>query len=337
MVATVTLVVAAVGIFGPHIARLDTFVIQSPPDLAALFAVGILAAGIVSASQARRSWPWPWLALAAAAPVLVTICWQGSVWTLDHLFWVDLALGPAIACLLAGLATGRPGGLLRVLDARPMRSLGSFSYSLYLTHAPIVAIVCQRIVAGRVAAGVPAFLVSLALALPLTIVFARLFAAVFEIPFQRRRSSSAAARAPPPARAGGAGMRRALWRWASVVGPAVTLAVLVWRLGTGPFIDGVRTIDAGALAAAAGIAVLTTVCCAWRWKIVARGLGVDLSLPAAVAAYYRSVFLNVTLPGGIVGDVHRGVSHGRDVRDVEPRVAGRRVGALRRPGRAGRC
>ena len=49
---------------------------------------------------------------------------------------------------------------------------------------------------------------------------------------------------------------------------------------------------------------------------MARGLGVHLSLPAAVAAYYRSMFLNLTLPGGVVGDVHRGVSHGRDVRDV---------------------
>ncbi len=35
-----------------------------------------------------------------------------------------------------------------------------------------------------------------------------------------------------------------------------------------------------------------------------------------MAAYYRSQFLNVTVPGGVVGDVHRGVSHGRDVRDV---------------------
>jgi uncharacterized membrane protein YbhN (UPF0104 family) len=100
------------------------------------------------------------------------------------------------------------------------------------------------------------------------------------------------------------------------VGPVLVLAVLVWRLGTGPFLAGVRSIDGGALAAAVGIAVLTTVCCAWRWKTVARGLGVELSLPTAVAAYYRSQFLNVTLPGGIVGDVHRGVSHGRDVRDV---------------------
>ena len=111
-------------------------------------------------------------------------------------------------------------------------------------------------------------------------------------------------------------MSRAVWAWARLVGTAVTFTVLVWRLGADPFLDGVRTVDGGALVAAAGLAVLTTVCCAWRWKLVARGLGVDLSLPAAVAAYYRSVFLNVTLPGGVIGDVHRGVSHGRDVSNV---------------------
>jgi uncharacterized membrane protein YbhN (UPF0104 family) len=111
-------------------------------------------------------------------------------------------------------------------------------------------------------------------------------------------------------------MSRTAWTWARFVVPALTLSVLVWRLGTGPFLDGLGTIDGGALAAAAGIAIVTTLCCAWRWKIVAGGLGVELSLPAAVAAYYRSLFLNVTLPGGVVGDVHRGFSHGRDVNDV---------------------
>jgi peptidoglycan/LPS O-acetylase OafA/YrhL len=196
MVATVTLIVAAVGIVGPHISRLDTFVLQSPPDLAALFAVGILTAGIVGASTARRSWPWAWLALAAAAPVVATIWWQGSVWTLDHLFWVDLALGPAIACLLAALATGRPAPVVRALDARPLRTLGSCSYSLYLTHAPIVAVVCELVVAGRVGQGVPAFLVSLALVLPLTILFARFFASFFETPFRRRQRTSGTVQRP---------------------------------------------------------------------------------------------------------------------------------------------
>jgi len=111
-------------------------------------------------------------------------------------------------------------------------------------------------------------------------------------------------------------MSRRLWARAGLLGAAAVLAVLVWRLGTAPFLDGVRRIDGRSLAAAAGIAVLTTVCCAWRWKIVARGLGVDLSLGVAVAAYYRSLFLNTVLPGGVVGDVHRGVRHGRDVGDV---------------------
>jgi glycosyltransferase 2 family protein len=97
---------------------------------------------------------------------------------------------------------------------------------------------------------------------------------------------------------------------------AGTLAVLVWSVGTGPFLDGLHAVDGGALAAASALAVLTTVCCAWRWRVVARGLGVDLPLGTAVAAYYRSLFLNVTLPGGVIGDVHRGISHGRDTSDV---------------------
>src|SRR4051794_30482475 len=164
MVAAVTLVVATVGIAGPH-----TFVIQSPPDLAALFAIGILGAGIVGASSARRSWPWAWLALAAAAPVLATIWWRGSVWTLDHLLWVDLALGPAIGCLLAGLAAGHPAPLLRFLDSRPIRSLGLSSYSLYLIHGPIVIVVDEEFVAGRFRHGVLAFVLTVALVVPLTI------------------------------------------------------------------------------------------------------------------------------------------------------------------------
>jgi glycosyltransferase 2 family protein len=103
---------------------------------------------------------------------------------------------------------------------------------------------------------------------------------------------------------------RTVWWWARLAATAGTLAVLVWSIGTGPFLDGLRAVDGGALAAASGLALLTTVCCAWRWRIVARGLGIDLPLGTAVAAYYRSIFLNLALPGGVVGDVHRGFSHG---------------------------
>ncbi|HEY8763299.1 MAG TPA: hypothetical protein VIM18_03850 [Solirubrobacteraceae bacterium] len=50
-----------------------------------------------------------------------------------------------------------------------------------------VVVVDEKIVAGGVRQGVPAFLVALAPA-PLTVVFAGVFAAVFETPFLRHRS-----------------------------------------------------------------------------------------------------------------------------------------------------
>ncbi len=111
-------------------------------------------------------------------------------------------------------------------------------------------------------------------------------------------------------------MTRTWWTWARPLGGAAILAVLVWRLGAGPFRDAVGMVDGWSLVAAAGISALTTVCCAWRWSLVSGGLGAGVPLRAAVPAYFRSQFLNTTLPGGVLGDVHRAVRHGRDVGDV---------------------
>lgn len=115
-------------------------------------------------------------------------------------------------------------------------------------------------------------------------------------------------------------MSRRTWAWVRLAGGATVLVVLLWRVGSGPFLDGVRNIDGRALVLAAMIALGTTMCCAWRWSVVVHGLGVGLSLRAAVAAYYRSQFLNSTLPGGVLGDVHRAVHHGRAAGDL-PRGA----------------
>ena len=115
---------------------------------------------------------------------------------------------------------------------------------------------------------------------------------------------------------GGTAISRSIWTWARLAGGAAILAVLVWRVGAGPFVDGLRLTTAWALAAAMAITSLTTLCCAWRWSLVAGGLGVDVPLRTAVSAYYRFQFINSTLPGGVLGDVHRGVLHGRAVGDL---------------------
>jgi hypothetical protein len=120
------------------------------------------------------------------------------------------------------------------------------------------------------------------------------------------------ATAPPPTRQGWRAFLPAL----RILGGVAILAVLVWRLGGGPFLDGLRFIDGWALGAALGIGAITTVCSAWRWSLVARGLGIRLPVVTAVVHCYRSIFLNTVLPGGVVGDVHRAARHGRDVGDV---------------------
>ena len=111
-------------------------------------------------------------------------------------------------------------------------------------------------------------------------------------------------------------MNRSIWAWVRVVGGMGILAVLLWRLGTGAFVDGLRVIDGPALVAAFSIGVATTVFSAWRWCLVARGLGMKLSLRGAIADYYKALFINAALPGGVLGDVDRAVQHGRDEGDV---------------------
>ena len=187
MVALVAAVVVTVGLLGPHVALMHSALVKFTPDLAVLFAGGLLAAGIVTADERTRSRPWAGYALAATVPVIALMVVKGSAWSNLNLFWLDLAWAPAVCCLLAAIATSRPRLVVRFLDSRPPRSLGSCSYSLYLTHMPIVIAVSYGLVLGQVASGTPTFFVLAAILVPVTVGFARLFAAVFEIPFLRHR------------------------------------------------------------------------------------------------------------------------------------------------------
>jgi uncharacterized membrane protein YbhN (UPF0104 family) len=101
-----------------------------------------------------------------------------------------------------------------------------------------------------------------------------------------------------------------------VAAGVTVLWFLVRQVGAAPFEDGLRAVTWPAVVAAAVLTVVTTVCSAWRWRVVARALGISIGLSAATGAYYRSLFLNSVLPGGILGDVHRAVTHGRRAGDV---------------------
>jgi peptidoglycan/LPS O-acetylase OafA/YrhL len=190
MLASMTAIVMMTAALAPHESHVG-LLMRLTPQFAALFAAGIVAAGILVASDNIRRLPWHWLALVAVAPVVLWIGLQGSEWTVANFVWVDLALGPGTALLLTAVAVGRPEPLVQLLETRPIQRLGACSYSLYLTHSPIVVTVSY---VGRrldIANGMPAFLFTLAIAVPLAVAFAMGFAALFEIPFQKHRSWAA--------------------------------------------------------------------------------------------------------------------------------------------------
>lgn len=106
------------------------------------------------------------------------------------------------------------------------------------------------------------------------------------------------------------------WPWLRLVCGVVVLGVLVWRFGTGPFADAWEVTTWSSVALALGLTAVATLANAWRWRVVSRSLGVPLTAAGSVTAYYRSQFLNSVLPGGVLGDAHRGVQHGRDAGDL---------------------
>ena len=136
------------------------------PNLLPAFAGGVLGA---SARPARAKW-W---SLLTAAPIAAVLVVHGPAWAAHHYFWLDLAVVPSMVFFLIAVRTG---WLRRMLDSAPLRSLGSFSYSLYLIHLPIVMVVGRKL--GQ------SFWITLAVGLPLSVLCAWIFAKVFERPFR---------------------------------------------------------------------------------------------------------------------------------------------------------
>jgi peptidoglycan/LPS O-acetylase OafA/YrhL len=187
MLAVVTLPVVAIGmlVYGGSPPVADNGL---TPHLVPVFAAGVVAAGVVAAGEGYRRVPWAWLAVPAAVPAGILVLHQGSRWMVGHYYWVDLAIAPAMTMLLLAVVSGRPARLVRLLDSGPLQRLGSFSYSLYLIHLPIVVAISFKLVAPQFGHGNRAFAVTTVAAGGLSLAAAWIFAKVFEFPFQRHRS-----------------------------------------------------------------------------------------------------------------------------------------------------
>ncbi len=99
----------------------------------------------------------------------------------------------------------------------------------------------------------------------------------------------------------------------SLLQVAVAAALLVWAAllwGRGPFVAAAGVLSWPASIGALAMGTAGVVVQAQRWRLVARGQGIELGLRAAIGRCWQAAFLNAVLPGGLAGDAVRAVEQG---------------------------
>jgi peptidoglycan/LPS O-acetylase OafA/YrhL len=117
------------------------------PHYLSLFTLGMLAAQISYGPEekwrrlrGRKIW-------GPAALTLVALVVGAEALTQGFVLWfpyvMDVLVGPACMCLLVVAARSREGRLHRLLSAPRLVFIGTFSYSIYLLHAPLLQVLLQ--------------------------------------------------------------------------------------------------------------------------------------------------------------------------------------------------
>jgi len=156
-----------------------------------LFAFGMLAAGLAHSSEPvlarlRRILPWRVSLVVLAAMVLdgnegyvrqIRLPWQME----------DVLVGLTTLCLLVAVSPGGAadsmGWLRNALGWKRLAFIGSFSYSIYLIHAPLLELIWVYIVHPLHLSPVRSLLLQGAVGMTVVVVVAYLFYLAFERPF----------------------------------------------------------------------------------------------------------------------------------------------------------
>ena len=164
-----------------------------------LFGLGMAAAYIATGRQReagalRERVPWGPLTALLGVALLGLLAAQraapGEIAALLSAKWLeDYALGFAVASLLVFCAVSPAGRgqlgrriVMRFLEAPTLVALGKFSYSIYLLHAPVLALVA--LAARELGLRAPAaYLLAIFWGIPLTLIVSYFFYLVAERPF----------------------------------------------------------------------------------------------------------------------------------------------------------
>ncbi len=138
-----------------------------------LFALGMLGASVAHPTDRATRWlgRLPWTLVTAGLTLGVALAFFPGWWNGPrlHVYAVDYLVGGWSASLLVAVTRGEGGWLARGLGCRPLALVGTFAYSIYLIHAPLLQVLWQYVFtplharplllfAALALAGVPAIL-----------------------------------------------------------------------------------------------------------------------------------------------------------------------------------
>ncbi len=189
MLALTTAAVIAAQVLGQNVGAAHK-VLDLTPQFLALFAMGLVAgrAAIVHRHPPRR----PRLVLAGLglgmAGLLGLLAFAPPGRVVDQYFAVSLVGGALIAWAIFLVARGDLPRVRRVLERRPLPFLGSFSYSTYLLHIPVLALVEFAVVNQLAMTPTARFVLLLVLGLPAVFAVTYGFHLLVERPLIENRS-----------------------------------------------------------------------------------------------------------------------------------------------------
>jgi peptidoglycan/LPS O-acetylase OafA/YrhL len=179
---------------------------RASPQYLGLFALGMLAAYLVQSREAaceraRERVPWGPMAFVCVALVCVLSGrwgWQLAT-TRFHLIDLPIGIGAMSLLVLTSRTEGHP--MRHLLSYKPLAFVGTFSYSVYLIHAPLLQILWQYVLNPIHLSPVPMFAALMVPGVLVVLAVSYVFFRVFEEPFMRQAGAAGWARSAADASA----------------------------------------------------------------------------------------------------------------------------------------
>jgi len=160
----------------------------------ALFTFGMLGSTfsfsvMPAVTQYRTSISWKRVSLTLFF-LLVLVCTYLSGRVSQYIIYVDLLVGLCAATFIVAMSCDAKNLLHRILKWKPIVFVGTFSYSLYLLHMPLLQVVWQFVLLPLHMSNLEKFFLLCLCGGPLVVFVSYLFFLAFEKPFISKRQSS---------------------------------------------------------------------------------------------------------------------------------------------------